>query len=283
MNERFVNIKVDREERPDVDAIYMVSAQAMTGQGGWPLNVFLTPDGRPFFGGTYFPPAPRYGMPSWRQVLESVSAAFDERPEDVERNAKSLTGYISQTQRLGAGGTTVPAGVVPEAYSAIVSGFDRREGGLGGAPKFPQPLLLDFLLQVAHRLQDGAALALVELTLERMAARGIYDQIGGGFHRYAVDERWIVPHFEKMLYDNALLARTYVNAYQLTRRQEYRRVAEETLDYLLRDLTAPGGGFFSSQDADSEGIEGKYYVWSPEEVRSVLPADQAEIALLRFR
>jgi uncharacterized protein YyaL (SSP411 family) len=282
MNESFVNIKVDREERPDVDAIYMEAVQAMTGQGGWPLNVFLTPDGRPFFGGTYFPPTPRHGLPAWRQVLQSVAAAFRERADAVESNAVSLTDYLQQMQRLAGDEGEISASAVVSAYRRILTEFDRVFGGIGSAPKFPQPLPLDFVLRMASQNSERAGLDLVALTLDRMAEGGIYDQLGGGFHRYSVDADWLVPHFEKMLYDNALLALTYLHALQVTRSSAYRRVAEETLDYILRDLGSPEGGFYSAQDADSEGAEGKYYVWTLEELRDALPPDQADIAARRY-
>lgn len=275
MNRNFVNIKVDREERPDVDSIYMEAVQALTGSGGWPLNVFLTPDARPFFGGTYFPPQPRHGLPSWTQVVEGVAETFAERNEDVLHNAQVLTQVISQAQRQGESSESLSFGVVEEAYTAAAGQFDLRAGGFGPAPKFPQPLGLEFVLRMYHHNGDAKVLEFLHLTLERMADGGIYDQIGGGFHRYSVDDVWLVPHFEKMLYDNALLARLYTAAFVATGRERYREVAQETLDYLLRDLRASEGAFYSAQDADSEGVEGQYYVWTPAELVAALGEQDA--------
>jgi uncharacterized protein YyaL (SSP411 family) len=281
MNEAFVNIKVDREERPDVDAVYMEAVQAMTGQGGWPLNAFLAPDGRPFYGGTYFPPRPGHGLPSWPQVIESVSRAYRERRTEVLGNAGELTKYIRESQMIRGSGDPLTTQALRGAFDAISGEFDWTSGGFGGAPKFPQPLALEIILRLWRRWGDERALRFVQLTLDRMSAGGIFDQLGGGFHRYTVDARWVVPHFEKMLYDNALLANVYALAWQATHEVRFRKVAEQTLDYLLRDMRAPGGGFYSALDADSEGVEGEYYVWTPEELRDVLGAD-AEIAELRF-
>ncbi|HEX6506488.1 MAG TPA: thioredoxin domain-containing protein, partial [Chloroflexota bacterium] len=278
MNERFVNIKVDREERPDVDSIYMEAVQALTGQGGWPLNVFLTPDARPFFGGMYFPPQPRYGVPSWPQVLDGVAETYSARRDDVLHNADVLTRAIHDAQRFGQSEDDLTEELLREAYGAFERQFDWKNGGFGGAPKFPQPMALEFVLRMHRRLGDRAALDFLELTLTRMADGGIYDQLGGGFHRYSVDALWLVPHFEKMLYDNALLARLYTDAYRLTHRDHYREIAEETLDYLLRDLRSPEGAFYSSQDADSEGVEGKYYVWTLEQIEGALESRAARLA-----
>jgi len=290
-NELFVNIKVDREERPDVDNIYMGAVQALTGQGGWPLNVFCLPDGTPFFGGTYFPPdekARRYNMPSWKQVLRSVADAFRTRREDLESTGRELVAHLSQVGAPAAGDEPLPA---PEALAADVVGrlagsFDAREGGFGGAPKFPQPMTLEYLLR-AHLRGEARALPMLTLTLEKMARGGMYDQLGGGFHRYSVDERWLVPHFEKMLYDNALLTRLYVEAWQVTGEPLLRRVAEETLAYLAREMRHPDGGFYSTQDADSlphpdadHAEEGAFYVWTPAEVREQLGDDAALFCML---
>ncbi|HLJ67947.1 MAG TPA: thioredoxin domain-containing protein [Chloroflexota bacterium] len=281
MNEAFVNVKVDREERPDVDCIYMEAVQALTGHGGWPLNVFLTPDGRPFFGGTYFPPVSRHGMPSWKSVLVAVRDAYRDRREDVLQNAEALTSYVRQAQNLPAGEGVLAVDVLRRALETLSGQFDWSDGGFGSAPKFPQPLTLDLLLRLGRRLHDTRALDFVQLTLDRMAAGGIHDQLGGGFHRYSVDGYWLVPHFEKMLYDNALLAMVYLHAFLITGSSNYRLVTEQTLDYVLRELRSPEGGFFSAQDADSEGVEGKYYVWTPDEIDSAAgPA--AELAILHF-
>jgi uncharacterized protein YyaL (SSP411 family) len=282
MNGSFVNVKVDREERPDVDAVYMEAVQAMTGQGGWPLNVFLTPEGRPFFGGTYFPPEPRHGLPSWRNVLERISEIYRERPDDVARSAAQLTAYVERAQNLPSGEAIPGPEVLASAYSAAAAQMDWTHGGFGGAPKFPQPLSLEFVLRMYRRLRQPEALRFVEHTLTAMARGGVYDQLGGGFHRYSVDAGWVVPHFEKMLYDNALLAPVYLHTYQLTGDALYRRVAEETLDYLLREMRSPEGGLFSAQDADSEGEEGKYYVWTREEIMAALSPEQARAAMVRF-
>jgi len=270
MNESFINIKVDREERPDLDSIYMEAAQALTGGGGWPLTVFLTPDGKPFFGGTYFPPEDRDGMPSFPGVLRAVADAYHNRRGDIEQTTSQLSAAMSRKSDSSAAIEPLAVAILEHAYLALEQSFDRENGGFGTAPKFPQPMALEFLLRYFHRRQHTAALEMVELTLEKMARGGIYDQIGGGFHRYATDARWLVPHFEKMLYDNALLSQVYVHAYQVTGNQLYRTIAEETLDYVLREMTNSLGGFYCTQDADSEGIEGKYYLWTPQEIAEVL-------------
>ncbi|MCB0209006.1 MAG: thioredoxin domain-containing protein [Anaerolineae bacterium] len=276
MNQNFINIKVDREERPDLDSIYMDAVVALTGQGGWPMSVFLTPEGVPFYGGTYYPPTPRYNMPSFEQVLYGVADAYQKRKEDVVSNGQSMLARMSATIPLQSGGSLDPA--VPElALQTLSRNFDRSEGGLQGAPKFPQPMTWDFLLRCYHRSQKANTLDVLELTLTKMACGGMYDQLGGGFHRYSVDGRWLVPHFEKMLYDNALLARLYLHAYQLTGKLFYRRIVEETLDYVVREMTGPTGGFYSTQDADSEGEEGKFFVWTPDEVKAVLGQEEGVI------
>jgi uncharacterized protein YyaL (SSP411 family) len=278
MNELFVNIKVDREERPDLDAIYMDAVQAMTGQGGWPMSVWLTPDGQPFHGGTYYPKEPRYGMPSFEQVLRAVDETYRTQRERVEGQAQRLTAMLQRTASLtAAAGGEIGADVLVEALQQMRQYFDEEDGGFGSQPKFPQPMTLDFALSQYARTHDLDALYMVELTLEKMAKGGIYDQLGGGFHRYSVDGYWLVPHFEKMLYDNAQLLRTYLHAWQVTVRPLYRRVLDETIDYVLREMTSPEGGFYSTQDADSEGHEGKFFVWTPAEIEAVLDSHTAAI------
>ncbi|MCB0153616.1 MAG: thioredoxin domain-containing protein, partial [Anaerolineae bacterium] len=276
MNQHFVNVKVDREERPDLDSIYMDAVVAMTGHGGWPMSVFLTPDGTPFYGGTYFPPTPRHGMPAFTQVLQSLAQAYHKQKEDIISNGEALLQRVRASFPLQGEGTLDPA--VPElAVQAMARNFDWTHGGFSGAPKFPQPMTYDFLLRTYHRSGQSKWLEMVELTLQKMARGGMYDQLGGGFHRYSVDAVWLVPHFEKMLYDNALLARLYLHAYQITGNPFYRRIVEETLDYVVREMTDPAGGFYSTQDADSEGEEGKFFVWTPEEIHTILGQEEGTI------
>jgi uncharacterized protein len=277
MNELFVNVKVDREERPDVDSLYMTAVQVMTGRGGWPMTVFLLPDGRPFYGGTYFPPEPRHGLPSFRQVLQAVSAAYRERRDEIEESAAGLRDALEQSTRLLAPADDLELALLDAAHRRIITSYDPEHGGFGNAPKFPQPMVLEFLLRHHARTGDEHALHVVRHTLERMARGGMYDQVGGGFHRYSVDAGWLVPHFEKMLYDNALLARLYVRAFQVTGDVFFRTIAEEVLDYVRREMTSPEGGFFSAQDADSEGEEGRFHVWTAAEIDAALGADDGAL------
>jgi uncharacterized protein len=278
MNKHFVNIKVDREERPDVDSIYMSAVQAMTRHGGWPMTVFMTPDGAPFYGGTYFPPVPSRGMPSFKQVLLSLADAYANRREEVLASAQNVREFLKESSTASIPRSEVSEGLLAHAANALAGQIDNRFGGFDGAPKFPQTMNLEVLLRHYKRTGDRAALSGVELTLRQMANGGIYDQLGGGFARYSVDEYWLVPHFEKMLYDNALLARLYLEAYEATGDGFYRRIAEETLDYVMRDMRSPEGGFYSAEDADSEGVEGKFYVWTPEEIEATLEPEDAKLA-----
>ena len=275
MNRHFVNIKVDREERPDLDAVYMEAVQMLTGSGGWPMTVFLTPDGKPFYGGTYFPPADRHNMPGFPRLLETVAQAYRNSNPEIRRVTDQLTEQMGRAGRLPRGQGVLDESVLHHAYNALATNFDYQNGGVGGAPKFPQAMTLEILLRYYARGHNDRALSMLELTLEKMARGGIYDQVGGGFHRYSTDGFWLVPHFEKMLYDNALLARLYLHAWLVTGRGLYRRIVEETLDYALREMTGEHGGFFSATDADSEGEEGKFFVWTPAELEAVLGAEDA--------
>ena len=273
MNTHFINIKVDREERPDIDSIYMQAVVALTGQGGWPMTVFLTPDGRPFYGGTYYPPVPRYNMPSFIQIMQNMVRVWTTQRQEVEESAGSIAGHLQQIVALQAEEGSLKPALFDKATAALLNNFDSNEGGFGNAPKFPPSMSLEFLLRVYIERKDSLALNMVETTLQKMAYGGLYDQLGGGFARYSTDDRWLVPHFEKMLYDNALLTRIYLHAYQVTDNPLYKRIVAETLDFVIRELRHESGGFYSSYDADSEGVEGKFYVWSADEIRQLLGED----------
>jgi uncharacterized protein YyaL (SSP411 family) len=273
LNDRFVSIKVDREERPDLDQVYMAAVQAMTGGGGWPMSVFLTPDGRPFYGGTYFPDEPRHGMPSFRQVLEGVDRAWSQERAQVETAGGRLVAGLVEQARLGAGTEDPTDDLLDAATAAIDASFDPVNGGWGRAPKFPQPMTIEYLLRRHVATGDDRPLAVARRSLDAMADGGIHDQLGGGFHRYSTDVAWLVPHFEQMLYDNAQLARVYAHAWQVTGEPRYLDVATGTLDYIVRELTTRDGAFAASQDADTEGEEGATFTWTADELREVLGAD----------
>ncbi|HEX9725054.1 MAG TPA: thioredoxin domain-containing protein [Vicinamibacteria bacterium] len=270
MNERFVCIKVDREERPDIDDIYMHAVQILTRSGGWPLTVFLTPDLKPFYGGTYFPPEDRWGRPGFRTVLTEIARLYQEQRGQVDATAGQLTEHLQELAFTPASPELLAPDLLRAAVRELSSRFDPRDGGFSPAPKFPPSGALFLLLRFYHAHEEDEALQMARLTLDKMAAGGMYDQLGGGFHRYSTDARWLVPHFEKMLYDNALLARAYLEAFQVTGEASYARVARETLEYVLREMQGKEGGYYSSQDADSEGVEGKFFVWSKAEITELL-------------
>lgn len=278
MNEHFINIKVDREERPDVDHIYMDAVQAIAGSGGWPLNVFLTPDKRPFYGGTYFPPSRAYNRSSWTEVLMAISKSFTEKREEIDSQAENLTEHLQASNSFGMAeaAKNITEDRIDEAFKNVMKSADRDWGGFGRAPKFPQTFTINFLLGYAHLTKNNEAAQQGLLSIDKMLQGGIYDHIGGGFARYATDTEWLVPHFEKMLYDNALLVCTLADAYSLTKSEIYKQVIDETLAFIERELMHPDGGFYSALDADSEGVEGKFYVWDYNEVAEVLGKD-AEI------
>ncbi len=276
MNELFVNVKVDREERPDVDAVYMAAVQAMVGRGGWPMTVFCLPDGRPFYAGTYFPKVSQGNHISFTTLCTTIDDLWRTRREDLVAQAAEIVEHIESQDRIPIGQESPSAAVLDSAVASLLSQIDSTDGGFGRAPKFPQTMSIDTLLRHARRSGDNAALDAAVLCLDAMSSGGIYDHLGGGFARYATDQRWLIPHFEKMLYDQALLARVYLHAWQLTGEPRHRQVLDETIEYVLRDLRHPLGGFFSAEDADSEGVEGKFYVWSIDGVRIIAGPDAAD-------
>jgi hypothetical protein len=279
MNDGFVNVKVDREERPDVDAVYMQAVQTMTGGGGWPMTVFLDADGRPFYGGTYFPPEDRPGLPGFVRLLDAIREAWQGRRGELLDQADQLRDAVERSTDIGAGlpVAAVSRSVLDTAVTTLADQFDPRFGGFGRAPKFPQAMTLTFLLDMAATTPTPEVMEVIQVSLDAMAAGGIYDQVGGGFHRYSVDAHWLVPHFEKMLYDQALLVRAYLHGWLVTREPHYRRVVEETIGYVLRDLRHSSGGFFSAEDADSDGVEGKFYVWSYDELEELCGEDLPDL------
>jgi uncharacterized protein YyaL (SSP411 family) len=283
MNENFVSIKVDREERPDLDQIYMDAVQLLTGRGGWPLTMFLLPDGRPFYGGTYFPPVDRQGLPGFPRLLAAIAEAYHKQPGDVQQNVERLTSAMGSVTNMGAPGSELASTAPLNAARALGKHYDSVHGGIGGAPKFPNTFIFSLFLRMYDADSDINFADMVRDTLTKMAKGGIYDQIGGGFHRYSVDERWLVPHFEKMLYDNALLARLYLDAGRALNEPDFLRIAREILEYVLREMTSPEGGFYSSQDADSEGEEGKFFLWTPSEAHeAIADEDLTKIAARYF-
>jgi uncharacterized protein len=277
MNDNFINIKVDREERPDLDAIYMNATQMMTGHGGWPMTVFLTPEAKPFYAGTYFPPVDRHGMPGFPRILIALAEAYRTRRDEIEESAGGILNELQRLDQVLGGEGELSREILDHAADDLLRRLDPVHGGFGNKPKFPPSMTLSFLLRHYQRTKQQSALDAVELTLQKMARGGMYDQLGGGFHRYSVDEQWLVPHFEKMLYDNALLSRVYLDAYLVTGQEFYKQIATGTLDYVRREMTDAGGGFYSTQDADSEGEEGKFFVWTPAEVTALLGEEDAQL------
>ncbi len=278
MNRLFVNVKVDREERPDVDEIYMKAVQAMTRSGGWPMSVWMTPEGEPFYGGTYFPPDDRYGRPGFGALCERIGTLWKDNREQLVSDARRMTEYLQESVKpQGSGSEAFEEEVLTRAATQICGAFDSTWGGFGSAPKFPHPMDLSFLLHMQARTGEERYRHVVTFTLDKMAAGGMYDQLGGGFHRYSVDEKWLIPHFEKMLYDNALLTKVYLESSLLNGEADHRRIVEETLGYVLREMVSPLGGFYSTQDADSEGEEGKFFAWDRADIGRVLGRDQGKV------
>ncbi len=277
MNRYFINIKVDREERPDLDNIYMQAVLAQNGHGGWPMTVFLTPERKPFFSGTYFPPEPRHGMPSFKQVLEAMNNAFHNKYDEISPLADKLTTHISFENQNVDLSSINRKHIIDSSLSQLMNQFDQKYGGFGGAPKFPQPTILNYLLEVFYSTKNNQYLDMVLHTLTNMACGGIYDQLAGGFHRYSTDQQWFVPHFEKMLYDNALISSIYIDAYKITKNTQYLRIVKETLDYISSEMTGDSYQFYSSQDADSEGVEGKHFTWDIAEIDRILGKDNSNI------
>ncbi|MGH7768786.1 MAG: thioredoxin domain-containing protein, partial [Candidatus Binatia bacterium] len=277
MNENFVNIKVDREERPDLDEIYMNAVQMLTGRGGWPMTVFLTPEGKPFFGGTYFPPEDRHGMPGFPRILNAIAQAYRERPDDVTKSVEQIVGALGRMTNLAESGRPFVPDIIARSAASLAQAYDPEHGGFGRAPKFPNAGVYDLFMRAHRKSKNQRFLDMIVHTLTRMAEGGIYDHLGGGFHRYSVDEKWLVPHFEKMLYDNAQLLRSYAQAFGITGAPLFKNVVEETLAYLLREMLHTEGGFYSTQDADSEGEEGKFFVWTEHEVMRILGEEAGEM------
>jgi hypothetical protein len=277
MNDLFVNIKVDREERPDLDEVYMNAVQMLTGRGGWPMTMFLTPDRQPFYGGTYFPPEDRHGVPGFPRILQGVAQAYRDKPQEVQKSVEQILSALNRMSHSKGHEHAFAPNAIDQAAEQIASAYDAENGGLGQAPKFPNPGAYDLFLRQYHQAKTERFLDMVTHTISRMAQGGIYDHVGGGFHRYSVDEKWLVPHFEKMLYDNAQLVRTLALLYRATGNEFFKRVMEETMDYLIREMLHDEGGFYSTQDADSEGEEGKFFVWSRAEIRQLLGEEDGEI------
>jgi uncharacterized protein YyaL (SSP411 family) len=276
LNEHFISIKVDREELPGVDAVYMDFVQKTTGSGGWPMSVFLTPDAKPFYGGTYFPPVDSYGRPGFETLLTSIQDSWQNRREEILKSSEQLVLALQEKVQTHSE-LALTEDALKNTFGTLGQIYDSQYGGFGNAPKFPQPSMLSFLLIYSHRMKNETALSMVENTLEKMASGGIYDHLGGGFHRYSVDQKWLVPHFEKMLYDQALISRAYIQAFQITKKPAYKKIAEEVFEYVLRDMTSPQGGFYSAEDADSEGHEGVFYVWTPKQVDKLLSRKEQKL------